>query len=216
MIEKDISEFKYKTGDRVYGYCKDCRIVRNRNYDRKRQNTDREKLNRLISSRKRDQRDASRRWRENNPDYAERQRQYRENNKLKLLVGRSNQRARLQNYNGLLRAKDWEFILSLFNYRCAVDETHEITSNNPMTIDHVVPLKNGGYNCVHNIQPLCLRCNMKKGKREVDFRTPDIVGSINEEYPECSVAQGRDRCRNAFEIRNKILIGFPEWEEDSQ
>ena len=216
MTEKDMSEFRYKTGDKIYGYCKPCRLVRNRKYDQNRRNTDAEKIRRIMSSRRRDQREASKRWRDNNPDYAEKQRRYRENNKLKFLVGRSNQRARKQKYSGLLRSKDWEFILSLFDYKCAADKTHEITKDNPITVDHVVPLKDGGLNCIHNIQPLCLRCNMKKGKREVDFRTTDIVGSINEEYPECSVAKGRDRCRNAFEIRNKILVGFPEWEEDSQ
>lgn len=34
-----------------------------------------------------------------------------------------------------------------------------------MTIDHIVPLKHGGTNDIRNLQPLCLRCNKRKGTR---------------------------------------------------
>lgn len=32
-----------------------------------------------------------------------------------------------------------------------------------MTSDHIVPKAKGGPNCVHNRQPMCARCNCKKG-----------------------------------------------------
>lgn len=39
-----------------------------------------------------------------------------------------------------------------------------------LTVDHVVPLSKGGHDGVDNIQPLCLRCNQKKGAQSTDYR----------------------------------------------
>lgn len=42
----------------------------------------------------------------------------------------------------------------------------------PVTIDHIIPLSLGGTNTVDNIQPLCNRCNSKKGNRSTkDYKT---------------------------------------------
>ena len=37
----------------------------------------------------------------------------------------------------------------------------------PSTVDHVVPLSRGGRHEAHNLQPLCKKCNAKKGDRLV-------------------------------------------------
>ena len=39
-----------------------------------------------------------------------------------------------------------------------------------LTVDHVIPLSEGGANTVSNIQPLCGPCNSTKGVRTVDYR----------------------------------------------
>jgi 5-methylcytosine-specific restriction endonuclease McrA len=31
------------------------------------------------------------------------------------------------------------------------------------TVDHIVPCKYGGTNEIDNLQPLCMKCNVKKG-----------------------------------------------------
>jgi 5-methylcytosine-specific restriction endonuclease McrA len=42
-------------------------------------------------------------------------------------------------------------------WKCGTLETEKI-----LTVDHIMPLSKGGTNFIINIQPLCLRCNMKK------------------------------------------------------
>lgn len=212
---KDISEFKYKTGDRVYGYCPPCRRTRARRYDAKRRQSEEEKYKRLVASRMRDNRAASKKWRENNPEYTTKAKQYRENNAVRLLAKGQSARAERHGDSGRLRLMDWDFVLGLVGEFCACSTDHEITKNNRITLDHIKPLVMGGTNCVHNIQPLCLSCNMKKGTSEIDFRTREVVERINEEYPECDVARGRTCCRTRFEHERGILIGNPEWSEDS-
>lgn len=40
------------------------------------------------------------------------------------------------------------------------------------TVDHVVALSAGGTNGIDNIQPLCFRCNRRKGVTSIDYRDP--------------------------------------------
>lgn len=211
----DISEFKYKAGDRVYAYCGSCRRVRNRDYDAKRRSTEEEQIKRLENSRKRDQAEASRNWRKRNPEYLARGKEYREKNRIYLLAGKQAQRAKRYGSTGNIRIADWRFLIELMGEHCACDPSHVIDSNNKITLDHIKPLKMGGLNCIHNVQPLCTLCNMKKGISEFDFRTRRIIEALNKEYPRCEVAEGGVCCRTEFEIRAGILKGSPDWKEDS-
>lgn len=42
--------------------------------------------------------------------------------------------------------------------------------NNPLTIDHIIPLIKGGLNRKNNLQTLCYVCNHDKGEEIIDYR----------------------------------------------
>jgi len=44
--------------------------------------------------------------------------------------------------------------------------------------DHIVPLYQGGCDCIENIQPLCARCNASKGHEDIDYRPDGWIESI--------------------------------------
>lgn len=39
-----------------------------------------------------------------------------------------------------------------------------------ITKDHVRPIYQGGCDCIHNLQPVCVRCNARKGPDNTNWR----------------------------------------------
>lgn len=63
------------------------------------------------------------------------------------------------------RPEEWEEMKTFFPccVRCSGTklEIHK---------DHIVPIYQGGSNCITNIQPLCIKCNSSKGPETIDYR----------------------------------------------
>lgn len=72
-------------------------------------------------------------------------------------------RARKSKAGGSFTLKEWDILKAKHNFTCpcCLKSEPEIK----LTIDHVIPISKGGINDRSNIQPLCRKCNSKKGNR---------------------------------------------------
>ncbi len=64
-----------------------------------------------------------------------------------------------------LSTSDWLDLCNKYGNKCLCCGSLE-----NLTRDHVVPISAGGSHSVSNIQPLCRRCNSKKGNQTIDYR----------------------------------------------
>jgi 5-methylcytosine-specific restriction endonuclease McrA len=71
--------------------------------------------------------------------------------------------------------REAQSFISKKNIRKAVFELHgkkclRCGSDKKISLDHIVPVFNGGANEIENLQPLCKSCNSKKGTNTIDYR----------------------------------------------
>ena len=91
-------------------------------------------------------------WYRSNPEKAAAQRRLR--------------RARLKAAPGQVTAEDWEAIKRRYGHKCLRCGR----TDQPLTMDHVVPLVHGGAHDPENVQPLCGTCNRAKHTDSTDYR----------------------------------------------
>lgn len=177
--EKDFSLFHNasNTTDGKQSQCKDCKREMGKVYESNRSKEKRKQYGRAEwKAKKKNPKyiEYRKKWLfDNRKEVAEKAKLYREKNKVFLLPNRSNQRAKKIGVSGKISMNEWKSALSLTNFMCISCEDALAD-----TIDHVIPLSLGGTNTYDNIQPMCLRCNLKKGRRQVDFRSRDFAESI--------------------------------------
>lgn len=93
-------------------------------------------------------------------------RKYKLKNASMFAVYESNRRARIKNSYGKITYSEWEMLKNKYGNKCLRCGKKDVK----LTIDHVLPIKLGGKNCIENIQPLCGRCNSIKSSKYIDYR----------------------------------------------
>lgn len=106
-------------------------------------------------------------YRRNNRDMIRRTvNEWRTNNPAKVVEYRQRRRARHVGASGSYRPSDWEALCYCYDNMClCCGATHT-----PLTVDHIIPISQGGTNDLDNLQPLCQSCNSAKGVNTIDYR----------------------------------------------
>lgn len=135
----------------LHNHCKACaKIARAKRYNLKRE----------------EERAQNRKWhQENKPWMDEEKREYlnawRRNHDRR---AESHRRRVLIEAAGTWTISEWMELCRAYDYKCLACGSLDIT------VDHVVPLSQGGSNTIDNLQPLCQSCNSKKGIQIIDYR----------------------------------------------
>lgn len=75
-------------------------------------------------------------------------------------------RAREAAAGGGWTPQEWLVLLARYGGTCLACGVSE-----RLVPDHVQPLYRGGRHSIDNIQPLCYRCNLRKGIKTIDYRS---------------------------------------------
>jgi CO dehydrogenase/acetyl-CoA synthase alpha subunit len=84
---------------------------------------------------------------------------------LKYLISKEEVYLKIINYskrNPISKAIRHE-VLKRDNYKCV--ECGATKENQPLEIDHIIPVSQGGFDEINNLQTLCFLCNRAKGNR---------------------------------------------------
>lgn len=82
-------------------------------------------------------------------------------------------RAREVGAEGHYTLAEWEMLKEIYGHKCLA--CGRSSDERPLTVDHVVPLIEGGSNTIDNIQPLCKPCNSAKHTKTIDYRTMEVA-----------------------------------------
>lgn len=180
---KDEKEFSkhLETHDKLRPECKDCRCKIEK--ERRENNPVRYKIMRDMRKEKNPQiaimnRERVKKWRIEHPDKREawheankeknaiRAKKYQETHKDVIAKMHHDRRARIIGNGGTHTDEEWRALCNKYGNKCLCCK-----KETKLTRDHIVPLSKGGTNDISNIQPLCLKCNMKKKTSTIDYRT---------------------------------------------
>ncbi len=72
-----------------------------------------------------------------------------------------------KNSLGEFKPEEWKELVERVKGFCPCCKDH--LGGDKLTVDHIVPLSKGGSNYIDNIQPLCLRCNIIKRDKTINY-----------------------------------------------
>ncbi len=74
---------------------------------------------------------------------------------------------RLRIDSGFHTFGEWELLKKQYGYICPCCKLQE--PDIKLTVDHIIPLSKGGTDLIDNIQPLCMKCNVKKHTKVIKY-----------------------------------------------
>lgn len=98
---------------------------------------------------------------------------WRNENRDKCNTISANRRAREMKAEGHHTVGEWNLLKIQHNFRCVFCRRQEPEIK--LTRDHIIPLARGGSNWIENIQPLCGKCNSRKGATMPDNNRSTIA-----------------------------------------
>lgn len=169
--------------------CKECSKIKrqewhekNPDYARQWYLDNQDKVKAAQERRKRDRPHYYREWQDKNRDHInaysrqwraanlEKCRQYARTwearNPNKIRVIRNAQRASKMGSEGSFTAEEWQALCEKYGNKCLCCGA----TDNSLTMDHIIPVSEGGSSNIENIQPLCQSCNSRKGIQIIDYR----------------------------------------------
>ena len=170
--------------DGLQVYCRECNLEkkredRSKHRDRFREENRRRRQNHLEEERERIrayQEKNREKYREQSKAYHTTNREkhneqmgiYRRNNLEAFAVREANRRAHKAKAGGSFTRQEWHDLCVYYDFTClrCGRQAPEIE----LTVDHVVPLSQGGRNSIDNLQPLCRTCNNSKHAKIIDYR----------------------------------------------
>jgi 5-methylcytosine-specific restriction endonuclease McrA len=93
------------------------------------------------------------------------QRKRRQANPYQAQVDNHRQLAKRYGAKGAFTADEWRALCAFYGHNCL-----RCGLRRPLSVDHIVPMSQGGSNNIDNIQPLCKPCNSAKGSSCRNYR----------------------------------------------
>ena len=98
-----------------------------------------------------------------------RKREWREKNREKERALNQKRRAKKKGNGGFFTDEQWNDCLMFFGERCAYsNEEFDNTNSNKVSIDHIIPLNNGGTSFIWNLVPACNKYNGSKNAANME------------------------------------------------
>ena len=197
LVANNMNFGKMKAGK--YGLCGQCKRCRNKHqaeyyqnnkdkkaeYDIEYRKNNKDKIAKYnINYRKNNKEKTVKYYQDNKEKIAKRNAEYRKNNPDKFFNYEQKRRQREEFGPGISK-EEWVDMMNFFNWKCAYSG-ESLTTNN-RSIDHVIPLKNHGWNGIINCVPCTKNVNSSKQASDMidwykqqDYYSEDRLNKIYE------------------------------------